>query len=575
MENKQPKPSESGILIIESQSQMPTGKLLSSAGDKLEIPERARKEMLAWDISTGDKKVIWVLSTRSAFQNNQFMQLVKTAEAAGYRVQRKGIIDVAVLNAIYDRRAYSTEQKATSDDSAVIASFEVILIDALKAGASDIHLEVRNTGGVVRMRINGQMMVYNPENRLSANEANNLASVIYTVLASTKDVSFDPRECQQAAVGRLVGDQEIKLRYQSVPAYPDGFDVVLRVLPIGRSGEFTALQKLGYTDPQANELVRITAKPVGALIIAGVTGSGKSTTLKNLLMFVNANSGYRLKIFTIEDPPEYNISGVTQIPVVIGKDFDPTKKSPFEKPIKACMRADPDIIMIGEVRDKMTGDLAKKAVQSGHQVLTTVHATSALGIIERLDDFGLSRSILGSPEFINGLLYQRLIPTVCKSCAVDFVKLVQGGNASSKDVEVYTRISDIVGDISKYPIKVSSEKGCKDCSYSGIGGRSVCAEVITFSLDMAQMVADAKTIPLMIYWRGLSDGIPDSEDMRGKTCMEHGFQKVLKGMVSPHALESSFKPIDEMLLSKKYKEMNDKSKKQEPGESNGESWSNL
>lgn len=575
MENKQPKSSESGILIIESQSQMPTGKLLSSAGDKLEIPERARKEMLAWDISTGDKKVIWVLSTRSAFQNNQFMQLVKTAEAAGYRVQRKGIIDVAVLNAIYDRRAYSTEQKATSDDSAVIASFEVILIDALKAGASDIHLEVRNTGGVVRMRINGQMMVYNPENRLSANEANNLASVIYTVLASTKDVSFDPRECQQAAVGRLVGDQEIKLRYQSVPAYPDGFDVILRVLPIGRSGEFTALQKLGYTDQQANELVRITAKPVGALIIAGVTGSGKSTTLKNLLMFVNANSGYRLKIFTIEDPPEYNIYGVTQIPVVIGKDFDPTKQSPFEKPIKACMRGDPDIIMIGEVRDKMTGDLAKKAVQSGHQVLTTVHATSALGIIERLDDFGLSRSVLGSPEFINGLLYQRLIPTVCKSCAVDFVKLIQGGNASSKDVDVYTRISDIVGDISKYPIKVSSEKGCEDCSYSGIGGRSVCAEVITFSLDMAQMVADAKTIPLMIYWRGLSDGIPDSEDMRGKTCMEHGFQKVLKGMVSPHALESSFKPIDEMLLSKKYKEMNDKSKKQETGESNSESWSNL
>jgi type II secretory ATPase GspE/PulE/Tfp pilus assembly ATPase PilB-like protein len=366
-------------------------------------------------------------------------------------------------------------------------------------------------------------------------------------LASTKAVSFDPRDCQQAAVNYNISGQELKLRYQSVPAYPDGYDVVLRLLPVGRSEEFTPLQKLGYTEQQVQELINISSRPIGALVIAGVTGSGKSTTLKNLLMFINANTGYSLKIYTIEDPPEYNIAKVTQIPVVIGKDFDPTKMSPFEKPIKACMRGDPDIIMIGEVRDKITGDLTKKAVQSGHQVLTTVHATSGLGIIERFQDFGLSRSVLGSPEFLTGLLYQKLLPVVCTHCSINFNEYINSTEVNQKDLDIYNRIGKIV-DPKKHPIKLRNPDGCVHCKGMGIKGRSVAAEVIMLDLKMVQLIEKGETIKLMLYWRSLSDKIPSSENMRGKTCMEHGFQKMLAGLVSPHDVESAFKPINEMLL---------------------------
>jgi general secretion pathway protein E len=403
----------------------------------------------------------------------------------------------------------------------------------------------------VRMRKNGDMMEYNPENRLTYNDAYNLCSVIYNVLASTKSVSFDPRDCQQAAVNYSIKGQELKLRYQSVPAYPDGFDVILRVLPVGRSEDFVPLQKLGYTEQQVQELVNISSRPVGSLIIAGVTGSGKSTTLKNLLMYINASSGYKMKIYSIEDPPEYNIAKITQIPVVIPKDFDPTKMSPFEKPIKACMRGDPDIIMIGEVRDKITGDLTKKAVQSGHQVLTTVHATSALGIIERFQDFGLSKSVLGSPDFLTGLLYQKLMPLVCEHCTIDFHELVNSEFATQADVDIYSRISDILGgDIKKYKLNKRSEEGCPHCKHMGVKGRTVCAEVIMLDLDMIQLIGDGETIKLMQYWRNLSDGNPFSENMRGKTCMEHAFQKMLCGLVCPFDLEDSFKPINEMRLAK-------------------------
>lgn len=540
--------SSGGILHVTNESQLPPGQLVSATGDALEVSEKARKEILAWDVSQDEnKKLVWILSVKPAFQSNTFMQLVKNAEALGYKVLRKGFIDANVLNTIYDRRSFADEQKASGDDSIVVGVFEMILADALVENVSDIHLEVRNTGGLIRMRKNGEMMEYKPENRLTFNEANNLASVIYNVLATTKAVSFDPRDCQQAAVNYTISGQELKLRYQSVPAYPDGFDVILRVLPVGRSEEFTPLQKLGYTEQQVQELINISTRPVGALIIAGVTGSGKSTTLKNLLMFINAHSGYRLKIYTIEDPPEYNIAKVTQIPVVIGKDFDPTKMSPFEKPIKACMRGDPDIIMIGEVRDRITGDLTKKAVQSGHQVLTTVHATSALGIIERFQDFGLSQSVLGSPEFLTGLLYQKLLPTICPSCGIDFNEHINSEHATQQDLDLYNRISAIV-DPKKFPIKMRKDGGCPECKGMGIKGRSVSAEVIMLDLKMVQLISEGQTIPLMMYWRSLSDGRPESENMRGKTCMEHGFQKMLRGLVSPHDIESSFKPINEMLL---------------------------
>lgn len=540
---------------VKTENELAPGRLISAVGDELEVGEKLRKEIIVWDVSKNDVKLVWILSVVSAFQGNQYQQIVKNATQAGYRVVKQGYVEQNVVNALYDRRANADTQKASSDDSIVIGVFDIILQNALANDVSDIHIEVRPTAGTIRMRKNGEMMEYNPSNRLNFNDSFNLCSVLYNVLATTKSVSFDPRDCQQAAINYTVKDQELKLRYQSVPAYPDGFDVILRVLPVGRSEEFVPLQKLGYTEQQVKELVNISSRPVGSLIIAGVTGSGKSTTLKNLLMYINANAGFKIKIYSIEDPPEYNIAKITQIPVVIPKDFDPNvHESPFAKPIKACMRGDPDIIMIGEVRDKITGDLTKKAVQSGHQVLTTVHATSALGIIERFLDFGLSRSVLGAPDFLTGLLYQKLLPLVCPHCAIDLKELINSEEVTMEDIQLHDRIASNIGsDISKATLKLRSPEGCEQCGYQGIKGRSVCAEVIMLDLRMIELISADRTIDLIKYWRGLSDNDLFSLNMRGKTCMEHGFQKVISGLVSPYDLESAFKPLDEMkLLTKTY-----------------------
>lgn len=576
-ENNEGSGNGMSVFTVKKEADLPPGKVISAQGDVFRLPEAAKKEHMVWDVSTAERKLVWLLSTKQAYGSNTFLQLVKDIDKSEYKLARKAVIEPNILNQLYDKRTNSDNQSANADDSTVVLYFEKILKDALIEKVSDIHFEVRPNGAVIRMRKNGDMMEYEPDKRLSYKEANDICSVIYNVLASTKAVSFDPRDCQQAAVNYFIKgqgalkEQDLKLRYQSVPAYPDGYDVVLRVLPVGNSEEFTPLQVLGYTEQQVSELIDISARPVGSLIIAGVTGSGKSTTMKNLLMYINANAGFRLKIYSIEDPPEYNIPRITQIPVVIGKDFDPTKMSPFEKPIKACMRGDPDIIMIGEVRDKITGDLTKKAIQSGHQVLTTVHATSGIGIIDRFQDFGLSRSVLGSPDFLTGLIYQKLMPIVCPKCSINFHEHVNSENATKKDIDMYKRLVNVMPNLSKFPINMRSKNGCSHCKGSGIVGRTVCAEVIKVDIEMMKFIEQGKTLDLVLYWRSLSDKKPETENMKGKTCMEHAFQKLLTGKICPFDLEESFKPISEMLLeNNNKKEDEEKEDKKDSG-----NWSNI
>lgn len=537
------------VLTVRNENSLPAGwKLISDKDGELALNDRQRKEIIVFDVSREDsQKTIWVLTVKSAYQGVMFMQVTKSAQNLGYRVAKDGIIDPALLAVLYARKNNVDSQQKQKNNSAIILEFEKIIGDALSNRVSDVHIEVRPNGTHIKVRKNGEIQPYGDEVK-TLEDGVNLCSVMYTVLANVKSTNFDARLFQQAAIDYTIGEQDFKLRYQSLPAYPDGFDVVLRVLPIGRSEEFTPLVKLGYTEQQNEDFWAIGSCPEGALIVAGVTGSGKSTTTKNLLMSINAEAGYKIKCYTIEDPPEYNIARVTQIPVIAASDNgDSTKKeSPFAMPIKACMRADPDIIMIGEVRDHVTGDLTKKAVQSGHQVITTVHATSAVGIIERLIDFGLTRSVLGSPDFLSGLVYQKLLGIVCPKCSFSFTDLVKSANVSKKETGIYKRILKHV-DPNKFNIRVRNHKGCSGCS-GGLVGRTVCAEIIVIDYNIIKLISSKDSVDLIRYWRGLSDNNPASTNMKGKTCMEHAFQKMLMGICCPFEVESSFRSIDNMKM---------------------------
>ena len=207
------------------------------------------------------------------------------------------------------------------------------------------------------------------------------------------------------------------------------------------------------------------------------------------------------------------------------------------------MRGDPDILMIGEIRDHFTGDGLKKATQSGHQVMTTVHASSALGTVERLADFGITPSVMGSPEFINGLIYQKLMPLLCQNCALSFSEVVSSSHAVTADLELASRLES-VANLEQDQIKIRNPKGCEKCKEMGVVGRTVCAEVISPDFTMLRLFRQQASIEAKAYWRSLSDMDPNSDNMTGKPVLEHALHKMRKGLVSPHDVEDLLGPVD-------------------------------
>lgn len=537
------------IVTIKEEQELPKNyQVISGIGEEIDLTEIEKKNFIVIQSFGGEN--CWLITNKTAFNGNGYFSVKKKIASSKYKLIKECIAEPAFINKLYEVKKVEESQNETKNDSVAIGFFEIMLADALHNHVSDIHVQVRQNGASIKMRKHGEMMTWGEPQ--SYDDAYNLCAVMYNVLAENKQTNFDPKEYQPAAINYKVKSEEVKLRYQSLPVYPEGFDVVLRVLPIGKDEEFTPLTKLGYTEQQVKDLIDASSRPIGAIIVAGVTGSGKSTTLKNLIMFLNSYTSYKLKIYTIEDPPEYKIPHVSQIPVIRPKDKDGTiKKSPFEAPITACMRADPDIIMIGEVRDDVTGNLSKKAIQSGHQVLTTVHASSAAGIVERFLDFGISKSVLGAPDFLTALVYQKLLPTVCPHCSKTLTDFLQSNEITSKDADLIKRLGTII-DIKKYPkIKIRSKTGCEKCDFMGIKGRTVCSEIIRIDLKLMECITEGKNIEFLKHWRSLSDNKIDSENMSGKTCMEHAVQKMLTGLVDPADVEDSFKPLTELYLEKK------------------------
>lgn len=450
------------------------------------------------------------------------------------RIKRKGYKNIElqpatspVIEIIYDQAA---EAEASDEDEAAQTSelsndYDELLREAVEGTISDLHIEVRRSSAIVRSRKHGSLT---QRYDWTVQYARRLASVIYQVIAEEKDITFKESEPQNAIVDRDLGQQRIRVRLQTIPAYPDGFDMVMRILPMGvESGKEDSLETLGYEKHHTQKLNIATARPTGVTVLAGVTGSGKSTSLKTLIQ--NRISHYlgAIKVITVEDPPEYEITGSTQVPVVRSRAKDGI--NPFAESIKAAMRADPDILMVGEVRDSDSAELLVSAVQSGHQAFTTVHAASGIGIIGRFRSLKIPNAVLGSPDFLSGLCYQTLVPVLCKHCSIPIGRYVKRkDNQNERHEELLTRLRDAVKKQSdQQKIRFKNSVGCEHCT-EGIAGRTVCAEVIIPDSKMLSLFSNNQDIEAVEYF--VSKG--------GKTALDAGIGKMKTGLCDPFDVES-------------------------------------
>lgn len=421
-----------------------------------------------------------------------------------------------------------------------IGWFRDVLASCINLGATHLHFELRGNCALVRVRVHGLMHELTSVLQQTALDG---ISAVYNGVAqdrSCADGVFNPARAQQAMIPFALGSETVNLRFQSHPAM-SGVDVTMRILRANKVGrEKLSLDTLGYTPSQIDDLHMAARCSLGGVFIAGVAGSGKTTTLNTLLAQL-AQERYR-KIVSIEDPVECHAHGVSHFSIehhVDGHEASQRLKSAWA----AFLRMDPDVGVFGEVRDEFSAELALNAIHNGHKILTTVHALSALGVVERLSStaFGLQRDLVCQPDFFAALVYQVLTPVNCPSCKVRALDVM-----SSEALAPYQAIFGLdVGDI-----YCASEHGCDEClkpnidyselRHAGVKGVKVNAEVILPDEDMLLLLKDGKDIEARQAWRAKRIAKFDESDMMGKEAWGHALYDMSRGLIDPYYFEMNF-----------------------------------
>lgn len=359
--------------------------------------------------------------------------------------------------------------KSISEDTSPVVKFvRSTLYDALKVGASDIHLETNQHGLRVKYRIDGVLSeVGGLPGMLQAEQAISRIKVM-----SELDIA-ERRIPQDGRFKVLVQGREVDMRVSVMPSV-FGEDAVLRVLDrkaLSEEAQGLNLDVLGFA-PEMMARVRVLAEePYGMLLVTGPTGSGKTTTLYGIISEINTGQD---KIVTIEDPVEYQLPGVLQIPV------NEKKGLTFARGLRSILRHDPDKIMVGEIRDQETAQIAVQSALTGHLVLTTVHANNVFDVIGRFTNMGVDEYSFVSA--INGILAQRLVRVICTHCKVE----------DTPDQELLTKSGVKSEDLASYRFKKG--QGCGQCHGTGYKGRKGIAELLCFNDEIRELIASKEPI---------------------------------------------------------------------------------
>lgn len=382
--------------------------------------------------------------------------------------------------------------KDLASEAPVIRLVNQIIHQAVDLGASDIHIEPFDDGLQLRYRVDGVL-----QDAASAPPANLAPAIASRVKLLSQMNIAERRLPQDGRIMTRVKGHEIDLRVSTIPTV-HGESIVMRVLD--RDSIRLSLISMGFSEDTLQRYEELLASPHGVLLLTGPTGSGKTTTLYASLASLDCD---RLKIITVEDPVEYQLRGVNQIQVQSQIDLT------FSRVLRAILRQDPDIIMIGEMRDAETAQIAVQSALTGHLVLSTLHTNTAAGAITRLEDMGIERYLITSS--VNGVLAQRLVRTLCEKCKAP-VELSDSAIAHS-GLTPFMKGSNIVYEA----------RGCDACSETGYSGRIAIHELFPLDEEMHRVIlsgADATVLHAAARKHGMI------------TLYEDGLRKVIQGVTS-------------------------------------------
>ncbi len=359
-----------------------------------------------------------------------------------------------------------------AEGSPIINLVNYIIVHGVRDGASDIHIEPGEKMSVVRYRIDGELQeVLRPRHDFHA------AIVSRIKVMARMDIA-ERRQPQDGRIHVAVDNKQIDLRVSTLPTVL-GENVVMRILD--RQKVSFDLGKLGFRNSQLGEVKRMLAKPHGLVLVTGPTGSGKSTTLYSAL---ELKKSVHTKIVTVEDPVEY------QVPMISQVQADASSSLTFAGALRSILRQDPDVIMVGEIRDAETAEVAIQAALTGHLVLSTLHTNDSAGAVTRLLDMGIASFKISAA--LVGVIAQRLVRNICPKCRTSYFP--SGELFDSLRYAGNRRRSFERGE------------GCTECHDTGFSGRSGIYEILSVTNDLRQIISHDSNVESIRLWHRAQGG---------------------------------------------------------------------
>lgn len=392
------------------------------------------------------------------------------------------------------QKGEAEDLESLAEDASIIKFVNQILSEAIKDRATDIHVEPFQEELRVRFRIDGLLYNINiPETIKYFHPA-----IVSRIKVMAQMNIAERRIPQDGRIKIKVNEQEIDLRISTLPT---AFGEAVHIRILG-SGQFLELEKIGLLEHNLKIIENVITKPHGVIFVTGPTGSGKSTTLYAALSRINSAA---IKIITIEDPIEYQLRGVNQIQVMPKIGFD------FAVALRHMLRHDPDVMMVGEVRDYETAEIAIRAALTGHLVLSTLHTNDAAGAVTRLLDMGVEQFLVSSS--LECLIAQRLVRVLCPKC--------KAAVSAQKKEEILKQVKNI--ELNLNQANIYEGKGCEECRFTGFRGRTGIHEILVVN----------ETTREMILTRASSQQLKAKAIAQGMlTLRQDGLLKVLQGITT-------------------------------------------
>ncbi len=396
------------------------------------------------------------------------------------------------------------EKSKTGGEENVVELVSLIMEYAYSNLASDVHIEPFSEFAIIRFRIDGIL-------HKVAEYPRHLHDRIVSRIKIMAKLRTDEKAAAQD--GRFefsgTGGGEVDVRVSIMPI-TEGENVVMRLLM--QRGKRFSIDELGLLEADFKKVKGAALKPYGMILSVGPTGSGKTTTLYSLLQMLNTPE---VNIMTIEDPAEYNVEGVQQTQV------NPAKDITFPKGLRSIVRQDPDIIMVGEVRDNETVDMALNSAMTGHLVLTSVHANDAATTFPRFLEMGAESFLVASS--VNIAIAQRLVRTICKECKEEHSLSKEDIDMLSTETELAKIIKDVSEENNLAKVKFFKGKGCKFCNDTGYDGRTAIFEVLEVTEDIRNLIVKKESSDI-IRRKAIEQGM--------STMLLDGVTKALMGVTT-------------------------------------------